>query len=96
MAEISKGVIEVRKKVVYQKDYKARVLVMYYVLSQYESIDQKLMKLEFWDRENTRYTSFKVIDTNVYLGTFHLNNLINIDTKYKVLENMNVHNMIVE
>ena len=43
-----------------------------------------------------RYTSFKATDSNVHLGILHSNNLVNIDVKYEVLENINVHDVVIE
>ena len=54
------------------------------------------MELDFQDRENTKYTLFKVTNVNLRLGILHSNNLVNIDVKYEILEDKNMYNMIVE
>ena len=54
------------------------------------------MKLDLQDREYAKYVFFKVIDTNVRLGTLCTYNLTNVDAKYEVLEDMSTHNMIAK
>ena len=75
IANILVGFIEVRKEAVYQKDYISRVLVIYSVLSQSETVDRKLMDIEFQNSNNIRHLLFKEIDTNNRLGTLYSNNL---------------------
>ena len=94
IANILVGFVEVRKEAVYQKDYISRVLVIYSVLSQSETVDRKLMDIEFWDSNNIRHLLFKEIDTNNRLGTLYSNNLENTDAKWKVLENMSINDVV--
>ena len=45
MIKIQDGVIELRKEIVYQQNYKLQCLVVYCTLSQIEMVDVKLTKL---------------------------------------------------
>lgn len=54
------------------------------------------MKLDLQDREYAKYVFFKVIDTNVRLGTLCTYNLTNVDAKYEVLEDMSMYDIIVK
>ena len=70
----------------YQKNYKAKVLVIYCVLSQSKTIDKKLVQKILWDRNYTKYVSFWETYPNIRLGTLYLNNIKNVKGKYEVLE----------
>jgi len=94
IANILVGFVEVRIEAVYQKDYISRVLVIYSILSQSETVDRKLMNIEFWDSNNIRHLLFKETDTNNRLGTLYSNNLENTDAKWKVLENMSINDVV--
>ena len=59
-------------------------------LLQSEVVDEVLRNNNLWDRDYTKYVSFKVTDPNVRLGMIHSNNLIDINAKYEVLEGVSV------
>ena len=44
-------------------------------MSQSETVDRKLIDIEFWDSNNIRHLLFKETDTNNRLGTLYSNNL---------------------
>ena len=55
-----------------------------------------MIEVDFWDRESIKHMLFKVTDANIRWGTLYSNNLACIDAKYEVLEDMNIHNIIVD
>ena len=89
-AGIEKGKIEIRKEFVYQQGYSSKVLVIYCITAESESMDIKLMEMKLWNGTHTKYISFKRTDRKVKLGTLHFNNMKNVEARYEVLENMNV------
>ena len=95
IGDIEEGVIKVKKKWIYQQNYKSKVLVVYCILSQSKIVNEPLKNNNLWDGDYTKYVSFKTIDLNVRLGMLHSNNLIDVNAKYKVLEGVSIINIAI-
>ena len=50
--------------------------------------------LNLWDRNYTKYVSFKDTNTDIRLGALHANNMINTKSKFKILENVSVNQLV--
>ena len=94
LINIPPGVIEIRKETAYQKNYKTKVLVIYYVLLQNKLVDYEFVNEKLWNWGYTKYISFKEIDSNLRLGIFHTNNIRNIEGKFEVLENISIIDLV--
>ena len=79
---------------VFQQSYRSKVLVIYCILSKYKVVDHKLMKKVRWDRDYTKYISFKETNLKTKLGMLHINNMFNSNVKFKALEGINVIDII--
>ena len=49
---------------VYERNYKVNVLVIYAILSKREEVDQKVKEKKIGNRKYSHYASFKGIDSN--------------------------------
>ena len=81
---IKERTIKVKKENVFQQSYS--------ILLQSQLINIKLMKAKFWNRSHMKYALFKKTNLEIRLGTLHLNNLRNIETRYEILEDLNIKN----
>ena len=52
------------------------------------------MDITLYDRDITKYVSFCEVDLQIKLGALYVNNVQNIQAKYKVLEGVRVYNVI--
>ena len=87
---IEEGKAETKKEFVRQQGHKSKVLVIYCVTAEIESMDVKLMEMKLWNETHAKCVSFKRTNSEVKLGTLHFNNMKNVEARYEVLENMNV------
>ena len=94
VTDIEEEIIKVRKEVIYQQNYKAKVMVIYCIISQQEVMDRMLINIKLWNRDITKYISFQEIDLQTKLGALHANNMNNSQGKYKVLEGVKVHDVV--
>ena len=90
MLNITKGIVEIRKETVYQKNYESKCLVIYCILSTWEEINQQLQNCQFQSGKYAKYVFFKNTNLEIKLGTLYVNNLNNIQVKYEVLHNISV------
>ena len=79
---------------VYERGYKANVLVIYITLSTREETDQKLKSFKVGNDTNGRYVSFRGIDSNDRVGYLDLSDMTNIQAKLDILEEVNVQDII--
>ena len=49
-------------------------------------MDKKLIDITLWDRNITKYVSFREVNSQSKLGVLYTNNIHNINAKYEVLE----------
>ena len=94
MLQIPEGIVEVRKEVIYQKNYKSKYLVIYSIQSLWKQIDEQLQIASFQSGQHTKYISFKYTSPDIKLGTLHSNNISNIVAKYEVLYNININDKV--
>ena len=94
VTDIEEEIIKVRKEVIYQQNYKAKVMVIYCIISQQEVMDRMLINIKLQNRDITKYISFQEIDLQTKLGALHENNMNNSQGKYKVLEGVKVHDVV--
>ena len=52
------------------------------------------MTLNLWDGKHTKYVSFKETSTEIRLGALYANNMINIKSKFEILEDILVNQLV--
>ena len=84
---LNERIIELKKDIIFKKDYKQECMVILATLANRDKIDNSLQVMK-WDRGHyTRYISFRSSKSNMRLGELHINSLCNVPVKYKYIEN---------
>ena len=75
---------------VYERGYKANVLVIYAILLIWEEADQKLKLFKVVNGTHGRYVSFRETDSNNRVGYLHLSDITNVQAKFKILKGIHM------
>ena len=65
--------------------------MIYSVLSRAEEVDKALIVGNLQDGTHTRYALFKETSADIRLGVLHANNMVNIKSKFEILEDLLVN-----
>ena len=80
---------EIRKKIVFKQGYKTRALIFYTIILQKQTIN-KIMQIFIIRNEKYRcYVSFSDTVPNDKLRYLYLNEINNVDGRFKTLNNVN-------
>ena len=87
------GDIEIKRDNVYEKGYASKCFIIRAVESKVNEIDLKL-QAGFGEGTHIKYISFKATDSKTKVGCLHTNNCRNIASRFELIHNADVNNMI--
>ena len=64
--------------------------MIYCITVESQSMDMKLIEIKLCNGTYVQQFSIKITNSEVKVGTLHVNNMKSVETRYEVLENMSV------
>ena len=89
--DINKGLIEVLKENIYERNMKSKVLAVYCVEIYTDNLDESLMELV---NPIIKYVSYKHTTSEEHLASMHANECKNRKVRYKTLFEIKIDNSI--
>ena len=84
--DIESKLLETRKQIVYEKNMKSKIIVVYAVEKHVNELDLQLVKMQ---STTFQYISFKHSGPEERIAAMHANELINVKARYETLYNVN-------
>jgi len=86
-------VFEIEKEFIFEKDYKSKYMVIHAILL-YKKVDDELQVSDFI-KGSYKYISFKNSTLDIRLNTLQINEMNNIETRFKTLINTNIFDHVI-
>ena len=88
---LDKGSIEIKKKFIYEKDIRSKVLIIYVIENKAKKIDSNIIKLE---SKRVKYISYKYTSLAERMIAICTNEIINIKERYEILYKVKIKDKV--
>ena len=86
----NKQIIEIRKDIIFKKDYRSQYIIVIAIFAEQERIDNDLQKMNWESGKGTKYISFKNSTSDARLRALYVNEINNVEVKYKYIINIDL------